>query len=493
MKRFAAAILALAGSACAAKSAGAADQWVLTYHNSNTRHGLYDVGGLTTAAAANMHPDTAFHASFSGNVYAQPLYWKPNGATVGLLIVATEGNLILGLNAQTGATVWQTQLPASVTSQELPCGNINPEGVTGTPAIDPATGTVYFDALVETANGPRQMIYGVSASNGAIAPGWPLDVQATLAAQGITFNSVTQGERSAVLLFQGKLYVDYAARSGDCGTYHGDVLEIQASTHTVTGFWATRGNGGGIWAQGGAAGDGQSLFITTGNTFNANNVWSDGEAILRLKPGLAHQTVPADYFTPANWQTLDNEDADIGSTEALPLQVDKQPRLIAMGKDGNAYLVNRANLGGIGHQIANAKVSNNGIITAPAIYNTTTSALVAFTSYNGLSCSGTNITMLSITSDPTTPIAVKWCASFSGRGAPIITTSGSGLNPIVWVVGAEGDNRLHGFDAMTGAPIYAGGTGAAMTGLRHFQTVISANRHIYVGADNTVYSFVFGK
>ena len=492
MKKNAALFFGLMAAASAGFSAQAADG-VLTYHNANTRHGLYEAGGLTTAAAANIHPDAAFHASFSGNVYAQPLYWKPAGAASGLLIVATEGNLILGLNADTGATVWQRQLPASVTSSELPCGNINPEGVTGTPVIDPATGIVYFDALVETTSGPRQMIYGVSASNGQVAAGWPLDVQAALAARGVTFDSTTQGERSAVLLFQGNLYVDYAARSGDCGTYHGAVVQLQASSKAVTGYWQTRGNGGGIWAQGGAASDGEHLFITTGNTFNADNAWSDGEAIVRLTPGLAHSTASANYFAPANWQTLDNEDADLGSTEALPLQVGNAPRLIAMGKDGNAYLVNRSVLGGIGGEIATVQVSNRGIITAPAVYNETSSALVAFTSYSGLSCSGTNITMLNVSSDPTTPIAIKWCATFNGRGAPIITATGSGLNPIVWVVGAEGDNLLHGFDANTGATIFNGGTGTAMSGLRHFQTLIAANRHLYVGADNTVYAFAFGK
>ena len=461
MKRIAAFLCCALGFITAGQAL-AADSWVLTYHNANTRHGLYDVGGLTTAAAATVQPDTKFHASFSGNVYAQPLYWKPAGKTLGLLIVATEGNLILGINAETGATVWQTQLPASVTSSELPCGNINPEGVTGTPVIDSENGRVYFDALVETTSGPRQMIYALFVTTGKIVPGWPVNLQSALSAKGIGFDSTTQGQRSAVLFFQGSLYIDYAARSGDCGTYHGIVVQIQAANHAIEGYWATRGDGGGIWAQGGAASDGDNLFITTGNTFNANNDWSDGEAILRLKPGLAHSLATKDYFTPANWQSLDNSDADLGSTEALPLTVGGKARLIAMGKDGNAYLVSRVTLGGIGAQIATAKVSNNGIITAPAVYNTTTSTLVAFTSYSGLSCSGTNITMLSVTSDPTTPITVKWCATFNGRGAPIITTSGSGLNPIVWVVGAEGDNRLHAFDANTGAVLYAGGTGTAM-------------------------------
>ena len=475
----------------------AADQGVLTYHNTNSRHGLYGVPGLTAAAAATVHFDTKFKAGFSGNVYAQPLYWKPAGASVGLLIVATEGNLILGINADTGATVWQTQLATPVTSGELPCGNISPEGVTGTPVIDPATGTVYFDSSTETASGPRHYIYGLSASNGHVSAGWPLDVQAALAGKGIAFDSSTEGQRSAVLSFKGALYVDYAGRAGDCGTYHGTAVQLQTSPPAVTGYWATRGDGGGIWAQGGAASDGQYLYVTTGNTFNADNSWMDGEAILRLKPGLARSTLTRDFYTPSNWQTLDNDDADLGGTEALPLTVQVAPgqdasRLIALGKDGNAYLVSRTNLGGIGGQIQTAQVSNSSIITAPAVYNTNGTTLVAFTSYSGLSCSGDNITMLSVAGKGSTPVSIKWCSSFNGRGAPIITTTDGSANPLVWVVGAEGDNELHGFNARTGSTVFSG-AGTGMQGLRHFQTLIAANHHLYVAGDNTVYAFTFGK
>ena len=476
-------------------AAPASAQGVLTYHNSISRHGLFDAPSLSSAAAANLHPDPAFKAAFSGNVYAQPLYWKPSGAAVGLLIVATEGNLILGINADTGGIVWHTQLPASVRLSQLPCGNIDPEGVTGTPAIDPATGTVYFDALTQTANGPRQLIYGLSANTGQVAAGWPLDVQAALSAQGITFDSLTQGERGAVLDFKGSLYIEYAGRSGDCGTYHGVSVQVRTSSPAVTGFWATRATGGGIWSQGGSASDAASVYVTTGNTFNANNVWSDGEAILRLKPGLAHSTATKDFYTPSNWQTLDNQDADLGGTEALSLTVGSTgganaARLIALGKNGTAYLVNRVNLGGIGGEIAAKQVSNASIITGPAVYNLNGATLVAFTSYSGLACSGSNITMLSIAGSGTDPISIQWCSAFNGRGAPIITEDGKSSNPLVWVVGAEGDNAVHGFDAITGATVFAG-AGTGMTGLRHFQTLIAANHHLYVAGDNAVYAFTW--
>jgi hypothetical protein len=63
---------------------------------------------------------------------------------------------------------------------------------------------------------------------------------------------------------------------------------------------------------------------------------------------------------------------------------------------------------------------------------------------------------------------------------------------MVWIVGAEGDNRLHGFKGDTGEPIFTGGSsGDAMTGLRHFETLIAADGRLFVGADGRIYAFSF--
>ena len=96
--------------------------------------------------------------------------------------------------------------------------------------------------------------------------------------------------------------------------------------------------------------------------------------------------------------------------------------------------------------------------------------------------------MLDLTAHGARSIRPKWCASLNGRGSPIITTSDGSRGAIVWVLGAEGDNLLHGFNASTGAAIYTGT--AALAGLHHFQTLIAAGGRLYVGADNTVYDNV---
>ena len=53
-----------------------------------------------------------------------------------------------------------------------------------------------------------------------------------------------------------------------------------------------------------------------------------------------------------------------------------------------------------------------------------------------------------------------------------MTTTDGRSNPIVWVLGAEGDNQLHGFRGDTGEKVF-NGPPQAMTGLHHFQTLIA--------------------
>ena len=460
---------------------------VLTYHNSPDRHGVYRIPGLTFAAATAVHPDTAFKASIPGHVYAQPLFWHPAGAQA-LVIVASESNVVSALDSRTGATVWQTKLGVPVPLNEVPCGNIDPDGVTGTPVIDPSTKTLFLDALVKTPSGARHRVYALSPGSGSVLSGWPIDVQGELSRRGATFDSRVQGERGALLHSGNSVFVAYGGKFGDCGNYRGTVIEIHPSTPGIAAVWQTRARGGGIWAQGGLAGDGDSVFATTGNTFDARD-WGDGEGIIRLKSGLARPSSGSDYFTPSNWKELDNEDSDLGGTEALPFDAGSAKSVISFGKDGNAYLVGRDSLGGMGGALAIVKESGDAIITAPAILQTQSGAMVAITNRGG-KCGATNITMLRVNSGK--QISNLWCASFRGRGAPILSTSDGASNAIVWVAGAEGDNLLHGFNAATGQVVFAG-AGTHMEGLHHFQTLIAAEDRLYVAADDRVYAFTWEK
>src|SRR5207237_5376493 len=125
--------------------------------------------------------------------------------------------------------------------------------------------------------------------------------------------------------------------------------------------WSTRGRGGGIWAPGGIASDGRSLFVATGNTIEAST-WNDGEAVFRLAPDLRRDDRPQSFFAPSDWRALDTRDADLGSTNPLPLDLPSAgggaALLLALGKDGRAYLLDRDRLGGIGGSLASEIVSS---------------------------------------------------------------------------------------------------------------------------------------
>jgi hypothetical protein len=103
-----------------------------------------------------------------------------------------------------------------------------------------------------------------------------------------------------------------------------------------------------------------------------------------------------------------------------------------------------------------------------------------------------NLTALQIRAGSPPSLATAWCAAFRGEGSPIVTTTDGRSNPIVWVVGAEGDERLHGYRGDNGEPLFTGGRPAdAMTGLRHFQSLLAAGDRLYVGADGRLYAFSF--
>src|SRR5437870_9977772 len=124
---------------------------VTQFHNHDSRDGLYVDAAFTPAAAAGLTRDLNFDGTIVGNVYAQPLYIE-GGPSGPMIIAVTESNNVYALNPTTGTVIWQrTDLGPPVTSG-LPCGNINPAGITGTPAVDLASRSVFFDALIDGVN-----------------------------------------------------------------------------------------------------------------------------------------------------------------------------------------------------------------------------------------------------------------------------------------------------------------------------------------------------
>ena len=473
-------------------------QSVPTYHANAERSGNFIVPALTWERARNIHLDSSFHPRIAGHLYAQPLYWRPPGAAAGQLLVATEDDNVYAIDAGSGREIWVRSLGRPVPLSALPCGNIDPLGITGTPVIDEATQAIYADAMVADPAGPHHRVFALSLKDGSLLPNWPVDVAEALAAHGERFNARDQNQRGGLALLDGRVYVPYGGHYGDCGEYRGWVVGIRLRNPRDVVAWSTRGLGGGIWAPGGIASDGRSLFVATGNTMGVET-WSDGEAVIRLTPDLRRRDRPEDFFAPADWRTLDARDADLGGTNPLPLSVPSASGtaalVLALGKDARAYLLDRKRLGGIGGSLASQIVAARPIRTAPATYPGGQGVYVAFQGH-GAHCPDSNpedaLTVLQITAGAPPTLVTGWCGALRGEGSPIVTTTDGRSNPIVWVLGAEGDDRLHGYRGDTGAPLFdGGGPGDAMTGLRHFQTLLAAGDRLYVGADGRLYAFAF--
>lgn len=465
---------------------------VTQHHNDDSRDGLFIDPAFTLTAAANLTRDMNFNGVITGNVYAQPLYIENGPGGAAMVIVVTESNNVYALNATTGNIIWQRNVGAPSTAGQ-PCGNINPLGITGTPIVDLASRSLFFDAMTTPDNNAtkRHLIFSLNVDTGAINAGWPVSVEG-LTSGGVAFSSIVQNERGALGIVGDRVYVPYGGHFGDCGAYHGWLVGVKISNPADVIGWATRATGGsategGSWAVGGVASDGINPFIATGNTTGTGGTWRGGEAIIKLQPGPTFSNATTDYWAPTNWLTLDNGDVDLGGTGALMVDVPgatPSQLVVAFGKDRNAYVLNRTNLGGVSSPLAQANaVSTSAIIQAPATYRTSLGTYVVFRG------SGT-IGALRI--NPTNPptITSSWSVSQSGRGSPFVTTTNGTNNAIVWSVGSEGSQRLNGYDGDTGAVVYAGGgANELMTGTRRFNTGIAARGRIYLASDNRVYAF----
>ncbi len=485
-------VIAAALLAALASGASAQEHGVLTHHNDAARSGHFVVPRLTWEKARALRPDARFAARVAGHLYAQPLAWRAPGANK-MLITASEDDVVQAFDAHTGNELWRRAVGTPVPRSSLPCGNISPLGITGTPVIDASREAIYLDAMVQDATGPRHRIFGLALKDGAILPGFPLDVADALRASGKSFVARDQNQRAALTIVEGTLYVAFGGHFGDCGDYRGWVVGVPLREPGKITSWSTRARGGGIWAPGGIYAVGRELFFATGNTFGAKT-FGDGEAVVRLAPDLHRGDDKRDFFAPSNWRALDDADADLGGTNPVPLDVPgaggTQALVLALGKDGKAYLLDRGNLGGIGGQLADASVSQSLILTAPAIYPGGDGLFVAFQA-PGARCpkgGGGGPAVLQVKAGAPPTMTTVWCGTARGRGAPMVTTTDGRANPIVWIPGAEGDNRLHAFKGDSGEALFAS---EPLDGLRRFQTVIATDDRLYVGADGRVHAFAF--
>jgi hypothetical protein len=467
---------------------------VLMHHNHLNRDGVYIQPALTQAAAAGLHLDGSFRASVDGAIYAQPLYVDNGPGGTDLVIVATESDIVYGLDASSGQQVWSTVLGTPVPLVDMPCGNIDPLGITGTPVIDFASRTMFVGALTTPDDGTSKQyeIYALSIDDGTVRPGWPVDMASTVTGGSTTFQPFIQSQRSALTLVNGILYAPFGGLGGDCGDYRGWMVAIPISDPTNVQAWSTAVRGGGIWSPGGAASDGVTVYATTGNTFGATS-WAGGEAIVGFPASLPLSQNPS-YWAPNNWLDLDGADLDLGSVGPIVFDLPgATPSHLAMalGKDGKAYLADANNLPGTADPLQVIQASYVSVFGAHAVYSTATATYMVFRGV-GVYCSGNvpyaDVATLKLVPGAPPGFGPSWCAYATGSGAPMVTTTDGQSDAIVWVVGAESNQLLEGFDGDTGAVIFDGGN-SPIGSVSRFSTPIAAKGRIFVAAAGTVVAF----
>jgi hypothetical protein len=482
MRRFAALALALVGgcSTCherrhhqPASSSPIVDPpgaSVLEFHKSPTREGVFEDRAMTLAAARAVHRDASFSPQLEGQIYAQPLWVEDGPDGHEAFVVATEKNHVTAIDAK-GAIVWDHAYGAPA-SAGLPCGNIAVRGatlgITGTPVVDPASRTVYFDAMTDVGGQTnRHRIHAVSLDDGSERAGWPVDVSSAVPG----FDSPHQNQRGALLLVSGVLYVPYGGHFGDCLPYYGWVVGVNAKNPRDVRAWRAAGpptwstkppvGAAGIWASGGLSSDGRFLYATTGNSMNggfrAPRSWVGGNAVLKLGLGPVFSNRESDEFHPSNWEAMDDHDTDLGGSNAVLFDMPgaRFPHLAAaLGKDGKLYLLDRGDLGGRGGALSATRVAKGAITGGAAVYTTPRGTYLAFrTTGTPVDCDkGGNLGVAKIAPGDPPTAHVVWCSKASDLGSPIATTTDGKSSFVVWDAG----KCLYGFDGDTGAVVYDG-------------------------------------
>ena len=237
---------------------------------------------------------------------------------------------------------------------------------------------------------------------------------------------------------------------------------------------------------------GDLLAITgNGNYSLAKDNEGYGESIVALSSDLRslHGT-----FTPHNWQDLNNSDSDFGSGGVMAIPVvagqASPPLAIGAGKDGNAYLVDAAMLGGTGKNghTPLQTLSLSTCFCAPAYYTTASGGVLFYQTSNDVVRSYS----VGVGSSPSLkPLASGTDQAGFGGSFPIVSTNGGAADTgVVWALERGSTMELKAYDAASlGAPLFQANSGSWSNGSRGWLTPLVANGRVYAPAAGTVTVF----
>ena len=381
-------------------AAGAAD-WP-AYHGTMSRAGL-----STTMPSASGTLKRIQSLKLDGAVYASPIVVR------GLTIAATEQDSVYAFD-QSYRQVWKRSLGSPSPAEERQCGNIDPLGITGTPAYDAATNHVFV--VAEHGGSVRHVLYALDAGSGRVA--WSKSVDLP----GVSARDMQQ--RGALAIAGNRVWVSYGAQAGDCGNYKGRVVGVPLGGGSDVVFYSppTR-RGGGIWNPNGptVTAAGHLLVVSANGAAFPGDAYDHTNSVLELD---ANAKV-VDSFAPADWAANNQGDVGLGS-QGVALIGTKWA--VLGGKSGPVYVLRQGDLGGIGGQVGEQDIC---------------------LSFGGAAVDG-NVVYLPCTDgvravrvDNAGQLRVLWHASGSVTGSPVI---GGGR---IWALDTTA-GVLHALDPSTG-------------------------------------------
>ena len=481
-----------------------------TWHYDNARTGANI--GETRLTPANVNSSSFGKiATFpvDGIVVGQPLYLggvNLSGQGVhNVVYVATMHDSVYAFDADStsASPLWMTSIlnysPAGATSvpatvtKETGIGWTE-AGIVSTPVIDPSTGTLYLVAETYENGNVVHRLHALDVTSGLETHSGPTTIAAsyTLNGKTTTFADLYQLNRPGLLLANGHIYIAFG--SNCCNDYsQGWMMSYNARTLQQEGAFTTEPGTilASIWHKGGgipadASGNiyaetGEGPFIPGTNLGTSVLKFSQNGTTLAL----------ADWFTPYNYQYLGSNDRDLADgVLILPDQPGPYPHeLIAIGKEGTIYLLNRDNMGQLcstcttgDTQIAQEVPQGAGFGSgAPVYWNNT----VYFTGQN------VPVYAYSLQNGQLVVPPAKSPQNMGGSGHAILTANGSS-DGILWFTSGGGAN-LYALNAFTLQTIYASTQAAngrdTVPPLAHFATPIAVDGKVFLGTQNSVVVF----
>ncbi|HZU78297.1 MAG TPA: hypothetical protein VE991_00165, partial [Acidimicrobiales bacterium] len=226
--------------------------------------------------------------------------------------------------------------------------------------------------------------------------------------------------------------VGFGGNYGDCGAYNGWLVGVptDGAAPLVT-YKVPTDREGAIWAPGGpSVDDTGDVYVATGNgSAGPGHAFDHGDAVVALSPALAE----LGFFAPATWAQDSSTDTDLGSTTPVLLG---GGLVFQIGKNGTAYLLHGAKLGGIGGQAASLSL-------CPSLGSTAYAGPSAF-----VVCTDSGqVKAVLVGAQGTLTPGFTWTSPTGGAGSPTVARG------LLWTVDGHA-GVLYGIDPTSGVTRY---------------------------------------